>query len=196
MAILPSRLRPPPPAGGSSWVAQRQRALIGLDQPGQRRALRIDHRPAQLAGQHPRRPVRAEPEQGLQLAGRQGVAVSGDQERGEEPDRQRQLAVVQDRAGGHRGLAAVVGTLKGVRLGRQRPGPQRAAGRADKAVRPAEFDEIGGAGGFGAERGLELDQRRRIPAHGRLLHPVQTMNELTPWSALRHLHLVSPDTGA
>src|SRR4051794_16757049 len=60
----------------------------------------------------------------------------------------------------------------------------------------SECDEIGGAGGFGAERGLELDQRRRIPAHGRLLHPVQTMNELTPWSALRHLHLVSPDTGA
>ena len=64
-----------------------------------------------------------------------------------EPSSQRQLGVVHDGAGGHRGLLAAAGALVGPRLGLQFPGLGLAAARADKAARPARRVQVCGAGG-------------------------------------------------
>ncbi len=75
-----------------------------------------------------------------------------------EPSGQRQLGVVHDRAGGHRGLLAAAGAFPGPRLGLQLPRFALAASRADKAVRPARREEVGDTGRLIREAALELDQ--------------------------------------
>src|SRR6516164_9313237 len=82
-----------------------------------------------------------------------------------EPSGQRQLGVVHDRAGGHRGLLAAAGALVGPRLGLQFPGLGLAAARADKAVWPARRVQVGSAGCLILEAVLELDQRTRKITH-------------------------------
>jgi hypothetical protein len=75
-----------------------------------------------------------------------------------EPDHEAELRAVHDGASGYRGLFVAAGTFEGERLGLERPGLDAAAGRADKAVRPARFDQIIGAGALIRETLLELQQ--------------------------------------
>ena len=90
--------------------------LVDLDQPGQRAAAGRHHAAAQLGGHQPRRFVRAQGELALQLQRRDAVGVSGHQIGRPEPGSQRQLGVVHDCAGSHRGLLAEGGTCPGLRV--------------------------------------------------------------------------------
>ena len=78
-----------------------------------------------------------------------------------EPHDQRKLGAVQYRVRGHRGLTMAGGALEGPGLGRQRPTPNAAAGRADETLRPALGGQPGGAGRRVGEPSLELEQRAR-----------------------------------
>ena len=127
---------------GPEWKA----GLVDFHQARQRVALGVDHAGAQLAGEQPSAAVRADTELFLELQGRDAVGVGRHQVGGPEPDGERQLAGVQDRPGRHRGLPAAAGALEGVCFSAQRPSLFMAARGTDEAVRPAHFDQPGGAG--------------------------------------------------
>ena len=115
--------------------------LVDLDQTGERAAAGRDHAAAQLAAQQPGTAVRPQAELALQLQGRDAVGMGGHQIGGPEPGGQRQLGVVHDGPGGHRGLFAAAGAFPGPRLvcssqallvpqpGQTKPCGQRAAKR-------------------------------------------------------------------
>ena len=107
--------------------AERDDRLVGLDQAAERLALRVDHGAAQLGAQHPGGSVRAEAELALQLQRRDAVGVRRHQKRRPEPNRQRQLAGMHDRAGGHRGLPTAIGAFIGEGFGLQQPSTALAA---------------------------------------------------------------------
>ena len=111
--------------------------FIHLDKAGKRAALRGEHAAAQFGAEQPRRLIGAESELTLQLQRRDAIGMSGHQISGPEPRGQRQLRVMHDGSGGHRGLATAVGALIGPGLGLQPPGFAAAAAWADKPIRPA-----------------------------------------------------------
>src|SRR5439155_10077096 len=59
-----------------------------------------------------------------------------------EPGRQRQLAGMHDRTGGHRGLTAAGGALIGECLGLQQPGSAFAAAEADEPLWPTALEKV------------------------------------------------------
>ncbi len=95
----------------------------------------------------------------MQLQRRDAIRMGRHQIGRPEPRRQRQLGVVHDGAGGHRGLPAAAGALPGPRLGLQFPGFAVAAAGADETLGPARFKQVSDAGRFIAEAPLEVDQR-------------------------------------
>ena len=124
-------------AGGVVLGPERQGGFVDLDQPRQRIAVWIDHRPAQFGGQHPGRAIGPESELLLQLKGGDAVRMGRHQIGRPEPDRQIELAAVEDRPRGHRGLAMAAGAFEGVRLGSKRPAMIVSATRALEALGPA-----------------------------------------------------------
>ena len=148
---------------GPEWKA----GLVDFHQARQRVALGVDHAGAQLVGEQPSAAVRADTELFLELQGRDAVGVGRHQVGGPEPDGERQLAGVQDRPGRHRGLPAAAGALEGVCFSAQRPSLFMAARGTDEAVRPAHFDQPGGAGVIVREHVLEGEE-----AVGDLFHVV------------------------
>ena len=81
--------------------------------------------------------------------------MSGHQTGGPEPDRERQLGLVQEGAGGGRGLTMATGALEAVGPGLQLPLAVAVAGGAPEAVRPSDGDEPPGAGVVVGEPALE-----------------------------------------
>ena len=148
---------------GPEWKA----GLVDFHQARHRVALGVDHAGAQLVGEQPSAAVRADTELFLELQGRDAVGVGRHQVGGPEPDGERQLAGVQDRPGRHRGLPAAAGALEGVCFSAQRPSLFMAARGTDEAVRPAHFDQPGGAGVIVREHVLEGEE-----AVGDLFHVV------------------------
>ena len=145
------------------------RALVDLDQARQGGALGRHHGPAQLGAEQPGRLIRAEPEQLLQLQGRDAVGMGGHQIGRPEPGGERQLGAVQDGAGLDRGLAPATPALIGPRLGPQRPGLGVATGRAGKAVGPAQSGEVVGAGRVIGKTPLKVHEGAGIVRHGTTL---------------------------
>ncbi len=139
---------------GPEWKA----GLVDVHQARQRVALGLDHAGAQLVGEQPGAAIRADSELLLELQGRDAVGVGRHQVGGPEPDGERQLAGVQDRPGRHRGLPAAAGALEGVCFSAQRPSLFMAARGTDEAVRPAHFDQLGGAGVIVREHVLESEE--------------------------------------
>ena len=160
--------------------------LVDLDQPGQGAAVAGDHAAAQLGAQQPGRLVGAEAELALQLQRRDAVGMGGHQIGGPEPDGQRQLGVVHDRAGGHRGLLAASGAFPGPCLGLQLPGFARAASGADETLRPARREQIFDASRLIREAALELDQRARKIGHGGPRASLCSLYVLSSADASRH----------
>ncbi len=78
-----------------------------------------------------------EPELFLELKGRDAVRMRRHKIGRPEPDRQVELAAVQDGSGRHRGLAVALGAFEGGRLAAQRPAMIMAAARAFEPLRPA-----------------------------------------------------------
>src|SRR6516164_6556279 len=143
---------------------KRDGRLVSFDDATQRLTFRIDHSPAQLAAQHPGGSVRAQAELALQLQCRDAIGVRRHEKRGPEPDRQRQLAGVHDRAGGHRGLTATAGTLIDEGFSLEPPGAAFAAARTDKPLRPPTLEKVLRACALARKATLELDQRLWKPA--------------------------------
>src|SRR6516162_4687697 len=143
---------------------KRDGRLVSFDDATQRLTFRIDHSPAQLAAQHPGGSVRAQAELALQLQCRDAIGVRRHEKRGPEPDRQRQLAGVHDRAGGPRGLTATAGTLIGEGFSLEPPGAAFAAARTDKPLRPTTLEKVLRACALARKATLELDQRLWKPA--------------------------------
>jgi len=85
---------------------------------------------------------------------------------GPEPDGERELGAVQDRARLHRGLSSATAALEDPGFRAQGPGVVVAAGGAAKPIGPAQFGQPGGAGGFVGKVALEFDQRRGEFGHG------------------------------
>ena len=157
--------------------------LVDLDQTGERAAAGRDHAAAQLAAEQPGAPVRAQAELALQLQGRDAVGMGGHQIGGPEPGGQRQLGVVHDRAGGHRGLFAAAGAFPGPRFGLQLPGFALAAAGADEALRPARREEVPDAGRLIRKTLLELDQGTGKIGHGEPLEAADVRYLFYPISA-------------
>ncbi len=83
-----------------------------------------------------------------------------------EPGGQRQLGVVHDGAGGHRGLLAATGAFPGPWLGLQFPGLALAAARADKAFGPARREQVSDAGPLIWKAFLKVNQGTWKIGHG------------------------------
>ena len=146
--------------------------LVDLDQAGERAAVGRHHAAAQLGADQPSRFVRAQSELALQLQRRDPVGMGRHQIGRPEPGGQRQLGVVHDRAGGHRGLLAAAGAFPGPCLGLQLPGFAPAAAGADKAMRPARREKVCDAGRLIREAALKLDQGAGKIGHASLAEHV------------------------
>src|SRR5207248_9742601 len=107
---------------------------------------------------------RAESELVLQLQRRDPVGVRRHQERRPEPNGQRQLAGMDDRARGHRGLPTAVGALVGEGFGLQQPSPPPATTRTDKPFWPTPLEKVLRTCVFRRKAPLEFDQRPRKPS--------------------------------
>ncbi len=160
--------------------------FIDLDQTGERIAVGRHHAVAQLGADQPGRLVRAESELALQLQRRDAVGMGRHQIGRPEPDGQRQLGVVHDGAGGHRGLPMAAGALPGPRLGVQLPGSAGAAAGAHKAIGPPRFEQVPDAGRLIREALLKLDQGARKCDHGSLDGACVRCLFLTPIRPHRH----------
>jgi len=136
-------------------------ALVHLDQIDQRGAIGVDHGAAQLMQQQPGSLVAAQPELGLKLQGRDPVRMAAEEMDCGEPQGQRQLAAVHRCSGRHRGLPAAPGAFPGEPLGGQLPALCPAAGRADKALRPALLEQVASAGRIIGKSLRQLGTRHR-----------------------------------
>ena len=152
-------------------AAAGDRGFVDLDQPSEWATAGRDHAAAQLGAQQPRGLVGAQRELALQLQGRDAVRMGRHQIGRPEPRSQRQLGVVHDRVGGHRGLPAAAGAFPGPRLGLQFPPLAVAAAGADEAHGPARRKQVFDAGSFIGEALLELDQGAGKLGHPRHLIP-------------------------
>src|SRR6516164_8474041 len=114
---------------------------------------------------------------------------------GPEPSGQRQLGVVHDRPGGHRGLTTAAGAFPCPRFGLQFPCLARAAAGADEALRPARRKEILGARLFIRKTLLELDQRAGKIAHGSLPKRAHVRYLFYPYSLAVPPLIALPETG-
>ena len=153
-SILPWRLRPGPPSGGSCRCGFRSRrsrpspsAASGRAPPWRGEAGRRAATPSCTN----RAPVVSA------VAGRR-CRWGGHQE---EPDGQRELRAVHRRPGGDRRLLAAARALPppGERSGRKLPSLAMPARRAPEAVRPTRCGKIRDAGGLVGKTALELRQR-------------------------------------
>ena len=141
-------------------VAADDFGLVNLDQAGEHAAVGRHHAAAQLCRHQPSRFVRAQSKLALQLQCRDAVGMGRHQIGRPEPRGQRQLGVVHDRAGGHRGLLAAAGAFPSPCLGLQLPRFVPAASRADKALRPACRDKVSDAGRLIREAALKPTSER------------------------------------
>src|SRR5947208_16097133 len=80
------------------------------------------------------------------------------QKRRPEPDRQRQLAGMHDRAGGHRGLPTAVGAFIGEGFGLQQPSSAPAATWANKPFWPTTLEKVLRTRAFRGKAALKLEQ--------------------------------------
>src|SRR5205085_4097370 len=161
---------------------------------------RLPPESAQLGAQHPGGAVGAEAELVLQLQRRDAVGVRRHQERRPEPDRQRQLAGMHDRAGSHRGLTTAVGAFVSESFGLQQPSSAAAVTRADKPFRPTTLEKVLRTRAFRRKTPLEFDQRPWNPSlrprHDTLPCSFDTNEQLTPMFAFCTLNLDRPDPHA
>ncbi len=164
LAILPL-----PPALETGLSAADPR-LVDLDLTGQPGPVGVDHRPAQLVEQGPGRLVAGQPEEALELKGRDAGRVRGHEEGRREPRRERQMAPVEDGPGGGRGLMPARPTLPQPAVG-QEVDAVRAAPGAAEAVRPAGLDEVAPARLVVREAPVELREGARIVAGVASAHP-------------------------
>lgn len=118
-------------------AAKGDRGAVDLHQAGERLALGIDHRSAELLEQQPSRLVAAQPELQPQLPGGDAVLVRRHEPRGQEPELERQVAAVQDRPGGHRGLPVAPRALDQQRAAIQLPALVVPTPGAAEPLRPA-----------------------------------------------------------
>jgi hypothetical protein len=145
--------------------AKGQAGLVDLDQAGERLPPRIDHGPTQLAQQQPGRLVAAEPELKPQLPGRDAILVGRHQPGRQEPEPERQVAPVQHRARGHRGLAMTLPALDQQQAAAQLPALVVAATGAAETVRPALLEQPSGTGRVIRKLHRESRQRPRPISH-------------------------------
>src|SRR3954453_6672727 len=173
-------VRPPGP-GRRVPGAERQAGLVDLHQAAQRRAVGGDHRRPQLPQQQPGRLVAAQAQLQPQLPGRHPVPVRRHQPGGGEPDLQRQVAAVRDRARRHRGLAPAGPALQGQDLAPEPPEAVVAALRAGEARSPAALQQPLGAGRLVREPALELRQRPGKIRHG-AIPPIPLQDWIAWWA--------------
>ena len=93
------------------FAAARDFGFVDLDQAVEGDPAGCDHAAAQLAAQEPGTAVRSQAELALQLQSRDPVGMGGHQIGRPEPGGQRQLGMVHDGPGGHRGLFAAASAL-------------------------------------------------------------------------------------
>lgn len=126
---------------------------------------RPDHGPAELVQPRPRRPVAAQAQGPLEAQGTDPQLLIRHVPHGPEPQPQRLLRILKDRAGQHEDVEAtpcafVPATRDGPCL------PLMAAGTLDP-IRPAQLDQVRPTGVLGGEAPLEFHQRPRVVVHPR-----------------------------
>ena len=145
--------------------SQRNFGFVDFDQAGKRRTAGRDHGASQFGAQQPRRLVGAEPELLLQLQRRDAIGMGRHEIGGPEPNDQRQLRAVQDRAGRHRGLPAAGGALMGESFAAMRPSLGVPAGGTSKAGRPSGRKKPSRTSVVVGKSALKLDERGRKIGH-------------------------------
>ena len=159
-------------------AAKGDRSLVNLHQAGERLTLGIDHRSAELLEQQPSHLVAAHPELPPQLPGGDAVLMRRHEPPGQEPELERQVAAVQDRPGGHRGLPAASRALDQPRAAIQLPALVVPTPGAAEPLRPALLEQPASAGRVIGKLRRELRQRARPLNHLHLpsqLAPPQSM---------------------
>jgi len=122
-----------------------------------------DHRPPQLVQPAPCRLVAAQSQHPLDAQRTDAVLLAGHIPDRPEPQRQRQAAALEDRAGRHRRLMPTAGTQPQPPAGR--PRLAAAAAGTDKAVGPAKREQILSTRLLAGEAFLQFHQRARILFH-------------------------------
>ena len=141
--------------------AIRDIAFVDLDKVFEKRPIGIDHSATQLLQHQPSGLVGTEAELRLELQGGDAVRMAGDGVDRHEPCQQREVAAVEDRAGGDRRLAAAGGAFESEGLGIERPGFGPLAFWTDEAVWPALFEEVVSAGRVVGKPLIEGGSRHR-----------------------------------
>ena len=132
--------------------------------------VRADHSGAQFVEDLKGCLVTREPELPLELDGRHAGGLAGDQVGGPEPDGQRRVAALHDRADSQSCLTSTLAACQHARAGRN---AERFAChttvRTDEAVPPARLFEVFSAGSIVWEESLKLRQRMRKRQRGVLV---------------------------
>jgi hypothetical protein len=118
--------------------------FVHLDHARQAVPPRPNHGPAEFVQQGPGRLVAAQPEYPLQAQSAGAVLLAGHVPHGPEPDGEGQMAVLKDRARGHRRLAPAGRAQP--QTPRHAPGGTAGTARADKTRGPAKREEITATG--------------------------------------------------
>lgn len=123
-------------------------------------AARPHHRPAQLVEHCPGSLVTAKAQYSLHSQGTGAVLLTGDIPHRPEPERQRQMAVLENCTGRHGGLVSALGAHQTPTLGR--PGLGSTTPRTYETVWPTEGHQIRTALLVGRETRFQLQKRPRI----------------------------------
>src|ERR1019366_3615716 len=117
------------------------------------------HRPAQLVQQCPSVLVAAQTKHTLQAQGADAIFLGSHLPHGPKPNRQRQFAVLEDRARQDRGFPTAVFTTPKMASDRQ---PAATTGGTNKTLRPPQGKQIGPAIRFVTEAPFQFQKRARI----------------------------------
>jgi len=118
-----------------------------------------DHGASELVEQGPGRPVAAQPQNRWSPQGAHPGLLVGDVPHGAEPRGQGEVAILEERARGHRRLVAT-GRAQPAAPG-HRPGLLGATVGANKSLRPAELEEVLSACIFTGEAPFQFHERSR-----------------------------------
>ena len=137
--------------------------LVDLHERAERLAVGANHRGAQLMQPRPRRAVGAEAEDALEIFGGDAGAAGADLEDRAEPDSERLVRFLQQRAGGQARLMATFSALE-QKAGALGPDPRAVASGAGGLAAPAGLDPVRAAVLLGRKPSLEFRRRpRKVP---------------------------------
>ena len=135
-------------------------SLVHLYCPVQSIPARPDHSPSQFVQQGPGRLVAAESQCSLQTQSTHSILLAGDMPNGPEPNGERQMTVLENRARCYRDLVTAIRAQPQAPAGR--PSPFSAAARTDETLEPPQGKQVLPTRLFVDEPFFQFQDRARI----------------------------------